>query len=420
MVSAEANEKPNGNTSRRFSKASDATKELYEGYNAWTGGISKLALQSVFAIIAANWAVHGHAGILGSVFAKLSIALALAYLAILLGCALLLVRDYGQRFKYAEADRMRWLSEFEREERQSTEWPYTRRIERIGGFLSGSAFAVPITSGACFLLSLWGKGIGGVHSGAIGTEVAIDSSHTATFSTFSTDPTSLAMWAGLILLLCGAGVILFGCKHKLWQAALVSSVGLLMFTTGAVVRVNLSNKIDFNFVPEVLIKLVQRTVLQLSPSGPERLAVLSGFVLGDDSRLQGSNRIVVGLDDSSEIDKVAKTWLARKAEDRDGLLMIVGSADRLRLNGPLGMQFDANVGLAQARGEAVKGAILRRCRALSADCNLSAERMLVLVAGPRETGAVSSGSLPPDGYPQDRRVEIWAFWNRQAQPVLAE
>ena len=45
----------------RFESAGEAAKELFDGFNVWSGGVSTYGAQTSYAIIAANWAVYGSA-----------------------------------------------------------------------------------------------------------------------------------------------------------------------------------------------------------------------------------------------------------------------------------------------------------------------------------------------------------------------
>ena len=97
----------------------------------------------------------------------------------------------------------------------------------------------------------------------------------------------------------------------------------------------------------------------------------------------------------------------------DSLLMIVGSTDRLPLNGPIRQRYDANAGLAQARAEAVRQRLATQCG------SALAAQALVLVSGPRST-PVAHRDDPSDGYPEDRRVDVWLLSSFTADTPEAE
>lgn len=144
--------------SGRFESAGDAAKELHEHLNAWTSGLSRYGQQAAFALIAANWAVHGtRSAILSNQFAKWSIAVALLYLGthlLLVGFLVFLVR---RRHRYADDDRSRWMQDFARESKKKrSAWPYTNCIERTGEVMWCLHVIGPALSGVLLVISLFG------------------------------------------------------------------------------------------------------------------------------------------------------------------------------------------------------------------------------------------------------------------------
>ena len=120
-------------TSRRFSNAGDAVKELFEGFNDWSATVSAHGMYTAYAIIAANWAVYGDAqAIIGNLWAKSSIAIIISFLGLNLFCTWLMTKCYAKRCEYADENKARWSSEFEREKISPSAWPYTKFIERLG------------------------------------------------------------------------------------------------------------------------------------------------------------------------------------------------------------------------------------------------------------------------------------------------
>jgi len=73
-----------------------------------------------------------------------------------------------------------------------------------------------------------------------------------------------------------------------------------------------------------------------------------------------------------------------------------------RLSGPKGVRFESNFGLAQARAEAVKTRIVQ--------CGIRESNVLAMVFGPQHTPDLTGKKPPKDGYPDDRRVQVWALW----------
>ena len=143
---------------RRLTSASAAALELHQHWGAWSAGLGKFALQAAFALMAANWAIHGssHRGILANVWAKWSMTvgfLYLTFLLILIGRHVLLLR---RRHAYADFDRVRWQTEFDRESANvGTPWPYTEEIERNGDVMLWLHFAAPLLMGCLLLVSVF-------------------------------------------------------------------------------------------------------------------------------------------------------------------------------------------------------------------------------------------------------------------------
>lgn len=140
---------------RRFDTPMAATKELHEHLNAWTSGLSQYALQLVLALIGANWAIHqSTGGILQNVWAKWSIAVAIAYLAFRLCFVGLMVLLTWMQHRHADCDKRRWATEFHANAEGVSPWPYTPGIERIGKAFHALHFSVPLASGVLLLFGL--------------------------------------------------------------------------------------------------------------------------------------------------------------------------------------------------------------------------------------------------------------------------
>jgi heme/copper-type cytochrome/quinol oxidase subunit 2 len=138
---------------RRFQQPADATKELHDHFNAWTGGLSSYALQVTFALIGANWALHG-SQIFDDRWATLSMTVAILYLAIrlVLYGAMVLVTWY--RHRYADADKQRWAQEFHESADKESAWPYSRWNDIIGATLHWLHVILPLTCGVLLLVSI--------------------------------------------------------------------------------------------------------------------------------------------------------------------------------------------------------------------------------------------------------------------------
>jgi hypothetical protein len=106
-------------------------------------------------------------------------------------------------------------------------------------------------------------------------------------------------------------------------------------------------------------------------------------------------------------------WTSGRGAGKDALLLLVASTDRIPLSESLRRRFEANVGLARARGETIRALLLQTGSGLKPELRLTEEQMLVVVSGPRQTPQPDRNSvLKGDGvgFPEDRRVDVWAIW----------
>ena len=109
-----------------------------------------------YAVIAANWAVYGDAqAIIVNPWAKSSIAIVISFLCLNLFCTWLMTSLYVKRCAYADADKARWSSEFEREKTSPSAWPYTKFIEQLGKFMRLLKVWAPIVGGIVFIIGLF-------------------------------------------------------------------------------------------------------------------------------------------------------------------------------------------------------------------------------------------------------------------------
>jgi hypothetical protein len=141
---------------RRFANAGDASKELFDGFNDWCSAFSSHSLQSSYAIIAANWAVHSNAhAILSNIFAKLSMATITAFLVINPLLCRWMILLYKKRCNFTDQNKKQWEVEFNETEKESSCWPYTKLIEILGESLRALKTWAPIISGILFIFSLF-------------------------------------------------------------------------------------------------------------------------------------------------------------------------------------------------------------------------------------------------------------------------
>jgi hypothetical protein len=144
------------------------------------------------------------------------------------------------------------------------------------------------------------------------------------------------------------------------------------------------------------------------------LGRVDGFSLGKSDIVVDSTDNTLPLGESKQLLAAAQAWIDSRRAGRDGILIMVGSTDRTRLAEKSRQRFDSNVGLAQSRAEAVKEALIARCKLLSDTCDLRDSLILTLVSGPGTTTELGRDmKISVDGYPQDRHVDIWAIWSAQ-------
>ena len=139
--------------------ALEKTAELQGAYNHWTEAFSNHSLQAAYALIAANWAVHGGPGasILNVQWAKWSLAVVFFFLGFNLIVSWCLGRMLDKRCKYAEANTTRWESEYKSQLKRTEydSWPYTSLIEGIGIFQRYIKLFAPLVAAVFFGLSLF-------------------------------------------------------------------------------------------------------------------------------------------------------------------------------------------------------------------------------------------------------------------------
>lgn len=136
----------------------------------------------------------------------------------------------------------------------------------------------------------------------------------------------------------------------------------------------------------------------IGPLGPEHLKNFPGFARGDSDLTENMKK---------SVRDVCVGW-DRKTKYQDVFLLVVGATDRLPLGASTLSRYESNFGLARARAEKISKEVVTQCE-------IPAERIITIVSGPRTTPDQPS---PPDGYPDDRMVDVWAIWGwRPASPA---
>jgi hypothetical protein len=105
---------------------------------------------------------------------------------------------------------------------------------------------------------------------------------------------------------------------------------------------------------------------------------------------------------SGDLVEVCKSWDDHVKDG--GLLMLVGSTDRIPLNSQARQRYESNAGLARSRAETAKNKLHQQC-------GVPLHQMLTGITGPAYTPELNQGAPPSKGAMDDRHVEVWAFWN---------
>jgi hypothetical protein len=143
----------------------------------------------------------------------------------------------------------------------------------------------------------------------------------------------------------------------------------------------------------------------VSGLGPELIGSVTNFALGS-TDLNFESELV-----SRELGRVIDRWQAGRNSGKIGVLLVIGSADRTPLSLESRRRFDSNVGLANARAEAIKAQLLNRTKHLG-EKRISEDAVLTLGSGPRLTPELPSKPVSTNRteFPEDRRVDVWAVW----------
>jgi hypothetical protein len=116
-----------------YASSDEALKAVKDDYLYWTGKLTDSSFELSLALIAANWAVFGTVQkILGNPWAKASLGLIIATLAISLAGAKYMGELHAQRVRYAAQDVDRWQKECGAAYGKTGPWPFTSEIERVG------------------------------------------------------------------------------------------------------------------------------------------------------------------------------------------------------------------------------------------------------------------------------------------------
>lgn len=135
----------------------EATKALSDAFNYWTQRLNDSSFNLSIAIVGGNWAAFGGVAnkVLSNPWAKASLLLVVAGLAIgLLGAKIMGDRN-GKRVDYAEGDYARWREEYKMSiDETDSQWPYTHEIDKLGRQLRWVRAWFPIGAGILFIVGL--------------------------------------------------------------------------------------------------------------------------------------------------------------------------------------------------------------------------------------------------------------------------
>jgi len=171
----------------------------------------------------------------------------------------------------------------------------------------------------------------------------------------------------------------------------------------------------FTVKTDRLFDHVRNEIAGLGTTGPELLGFIDRFKLGDEQLPETSSGKTSDVAASAIVATMVDTWVTKRKDGTNAVLLVIGATDRLPMSGAKRHQFEANVSLARARAETVKRALLDQCRR-TPKCAMQEDQVVVLVSGPLHTptDALAPPAARRDGFPEDRRVDVWAIWTRKA------
>jgi hypothetical protein len=215
----------------------------------------------------------------------------------------------------------------------------------------------------------------------------------------------------ILLLGIGSGLVLFGKSGTAKTAGVASLLGGIVAHGYLVKEFKLDKLINIEHLitldkPKLQIAVAEE-LRSLGGIGPQYLGGFPNFKIGQ------ATLDLEGFDADGEVDRICSAWREHRNKGRDGILLIVGATDRLVLRGEYSQRFETNVGLARARAETVRSRLLACGTGLPSKYSVTPERVLVLVSGPRNTPerTFDRREAKPIGFPEDRRVDVWAFWS---------
>lgn len=139
--------------------ASDGLSSLGSAFDEWCALLTSHSLQACYALIGANWAVHGNVTeVFNNICAKWSIGLVLSFIGINLLTDFLMVHFHFHQFLHAEKDFDIWVDEYKKHKSViggRTYWPYNKTIENLGIVTRFLKLLLPFIATILFVLSLF-------------------------------------------------------------------------------------------------------------------------------------------------------------------------------------------------------------------------------------------------------------------------
>ena len=139
-----------------YKNAGEGLQNVGKAFEDWGATLTNHSIQAAYAIIAANWIVHGDAQtVLGNTWSKLSLVLVFIFLGLNLLATRWMIKWHYEQYLYADANPERWKKDFERSKMEQTAWPYTKRIQRLGVWLRRLKVWAPVMAAVLFIVSLF-------------------------------------------------------------------------------------------------------------------------------------------------------------------------------------------------------------------------------------------------------------------------
>lgn len=229
----------------------------------------------------------------------------------------------------------------------------------------------------------------------------------ATGDRASTEAAGSANIGRWVLIVAGIGIAAVGALAALGYTR---STGAVLVTVGA--SISLSGALIKEVKIDSVFKIDKATLLEVAlqnagSASPQQLGTIKAFKSGSAQEIEGAKGEAV-------YEHIAGHWVKNRRAGRDGMLLVIGSTDRVPLNESGRSRYETNVGLARARAETVKKRLVQTVMRHAPELPLLPEQVIALVTGPQTTG--EEESTPLSGFPSDRRVDVWAFWAPARKP----